>query len=191
METRPPPITRTISKTPSIPRLRWPASERFQAIAEPTEPEAVSRRLAPRQAHGEHRTFARLARHNHIAAHHARQLAGDGEPETSAAETLRGRGISLAELLEQLRLLLRRHADATVGDRELDPAASIGDPARSQRDLTFLGELAGIAQQVEQYLPQPHGVHGQCPEVLPRDVSLVRVAQPGCRLDQRLQHRPE
>jgi hypothetical protein len=31
-----------------------------------------------RQAHGEDRAFARLARHGHIAAHHARQLAGDG-----------------------------------------------------------------------------------------------------------------
>src|SRR6516164_6278805 len=91
---------------------------------------AGSWRLAPRQAHGEHRTFARLARHRDVAAHHARELAGDGEPEPSAAETLRGRGISLAELLEQLRLLLRGHADAAVGDRKLDPAASVGDPAR-------------------------------------------------------------
>src|SRR6516164_2543909 len=57
---------------------------------------AGSWRLAPRQAHGEHRTFARLARHRDVAAHHARELAGDGEPEPSAAETLRGRGISLA-----------------------------------------------------------------------------------------------
>jgi hypothetical protein len=28
------------------------------------------------------------------------------------------------------------------------------------------GELAGIAQEIEQDLPQPHGVHGQCAEVL-------------------------
>ena len=56
--------------------------------------------------------------------------------------------------------------DAGVGDGELDPAASIGDPARSQRDLALLGELKGIAQQIEQNLPQPHGVHGQCAKVL-------------------------
>jgi hypothetical protein len=37
------PTTRTISKTPSIPRLRWPVSERFQAITEPTEPEVRPR----------------------------------------------------------------------------------------------------------------------------------------------------
>ena len=37
---------------------------------------------------------------------------------------------------------------------------------RLQLALTLFGELAGIAQEVEQYLPQPHGVHGQCAEVL-------------------------
>src|SRR5262249_60422697 len=42
----------------------------------------------------------------------------------------------------------------------------VGDPARPQPDLAFLGELAGIAEEVEQDLPQPHGVDGQCAEVL-------------------------
>ena len=36
---------------------------------------------AARQAHGEHRALARLARHRHVAAHHARELAGDGEAQ--------------------------------------------------------------------------------------------------------------
>src|SRR5262249_33489266 len=57
---------------------------------------------APWQAHGEHRAFAVLARHSHVATHHARELARDGEAETGAAETLRGRDIGLSELLEQL-----------------------------------------------------------------------------------------
>src|SRR5262249_29728942 len=89
-----------------------------------------------------------------------------GKAEPRATEALSGRGIGLAELLEQLSLLLRSHANAGVSDRELDPVATVGDPTRPQPDLAFLGELAGIAQQVEQYLPQPHGVHGQCAEVL-------------------------
>src|SRR5947208_12934722 len=67
-----------------------------------------------RQAHREHRAFARLARHHYVAAHHTRELAGDGEAKASAAETLCGRCIGLAEFLEQLRLLLRSHADAGV-----------------------------------------------------------------------------
>ena len=55
---------------------------------------------------------------------------------------------------------------ASVSDGELGPAASVGDPARLQLDLTLFGELAGIAQQIEQYLPQPHGVHGEDTQVL-------------------------
>src|SRR5262249_34402872 len=70
-----------------------------------------------RQTHREHRAFARLARHRHIATHHARELAGDGEAETGAAEALRGRGFGLAECLEQLCLLLRRHANAGIDHR--------------------------------------------------------------------------
>src|SRR5262249_44498412 len=81
-------------------------------------------RLAPRQPHCEHRALARLAGYRDIAAHHARELASDGEAEPGAAEALRGRGIGLAELLEQLGLLLRRHADAAIGHGQLDPVAS-------------------------------------------------------------------
>ena len=116
---------------------------------------------AARQAHRKDRTFARLARHGHVAAHHARELAGEGETESRAAEALRGRSIGLAELLEQLGLLLRCHADAGVGDGELDEAAAIAHLACRKLDLARFGELARIAQKVEQYLPQPHGVHGE------------------------------
>src|SRR5262249_19180941 len=119
-----------------------------------------------RQTQYKHRTFAQFARRRHITTHHARELAGDGEAETGAAEALRGRGISLAECLEQLCLLLRRHANAGIDHRQLDPVASVNHPSRSQLDLTLFGELAGIAQQVEQYLPQPHGVHGEGTQVL-------------------------
>ena len=52
-----------------------------------------------------------------------------------------------------------------------ETASSIQSPpsttfrARSV-DLALLGELAGIAQQVEQNLPQPHGVDGQRAEIV-------------------------
>src|SRR5262245_64270309 len=149
METRPRPTTRTISKTPLMPWLRWLVSERFQAIVEPTESEAVSRRLAPRQAYRKHRAFAWLARHGHVATHHARELAGDGKAEPGAAEALRGRGIGLAELLEQLGLLLRGHADPGVRDGELDEVATIAHLACRKLDLACFGELARIAEEVE------------------------------------------
>ena len=46
---------------------------------------------AARQAHCKSRAFARLARHCHVAAHHAGELAGDGQTEASAAKSLRRR----------------------------------------------------------------------------------------------------
>ena len=104
-----------------------------------------SGRRAARQAHCKNRAFARLARHCHVAAHHAGELAGDRKAESSAAESLRGRGIGLRELLKQLCLLLGRHADASIGDGQLDPVAAVPDPACPQLDLAVLGELAGIA----------------------------------------------
>jgi hypothetical protein len=58
----------------------------------------------------------------------------------------------------ELCLLLCCHADASIGDGELDEAAAIAHLA--------CRKLARIAQKIEQYLPQPHGVHGQCAEVL-------------------------
>src|SRR5262249_43242029 len=75
---------------------------------------------AARQAHRKHRTFAQLARHGHVASHHARELEGDGKAEPHAAEALKGRGVSLAELVEPLCLLLRSHANASVDHRQLD-----------------------------------------------------------------------
>src|SRR5262249_12889778 len=168
METRPRPTTRTISKTPSTPRLRWPVSERFQAIVEPTESEAVSRRLAPRQPHRKHRALARLARHRHVAAHHARELAGDGKAEAGSAVAARSQGIGLGEILEQFRLLLRRHTDAAIRDGKLDPVAAVRHLAHPQRDLALFRELAGIAQEIEQNLLEPHGIRGEGTQVLLR-----------------------
>src|SRR5262249_16739626 len=75
--------------------------------------------------HREPRTLAWLAPHRHVAAHHARELAGDGKPKPRSTKALSGRGIGLAELLEQLGLLFGRHADAGVGDGKLDEAAAI------------------------------------------------------------------
>jgi hypothetical protein len=42
------------------------------------------------------------------------------------------RRLGLGKFFEQLRLLLRRHADPPVGDRKLDPLASIGRPYYSK-----------------------------------------------------------
>src|SRR5262249_55425225 len=97
---------------------------------------------------------------------HARELAREGKAEPRTAEALSGRGIGLAEFFEQLGLLLRRHADAGVGDGKLNEVAAIAYLACRKLHLARFGELAGIAEEVEQDLPQPHRIDGQCAKVV-------------------------
>src|SRR5262249_18806614 len=146
--------------------LNCSESRRGAAGRFPPEPFISAPLRAARQAEGEDRTLARLACYCHIAAHHPRELARDSEPEPRSPEALSGGGIGLAELLEQLCLLLRGHPDAGVGDGELDEVAALALFACRKLDLARFGELTRIAQQVQKYLPQPHGVHRQCAEVL-------------------------
>jgi hypothetical protein len=55
-------------------------------------------------------------------------------PSPRAAEALRRGGVGLAELLEQLGLLFGSHADASIGDGELDEAAAIAHLACGKLD---------------------------------------------------------
>jgi hypothetical protein len=64
------------------------------------------------------------------------------------------------------RLLFGGQADAGIRDAKLDPIAPVRHLAHAQRDLAFFSELAGIAQQVEQNLLEPHGVRGERAQVL-------------------------
>ena len=57
-----------------------------------------------------------------LAAEQRRQLAADREAEAGAAVLAAGAGVGLLERLEDQLLLLRRDADAGVGDLERDGA---------------------------------------------------------------------
>jgi len=57
--------------------------------------------------------------------------------------TLRSRSVSLTDFLEQLRLLLSRHANDRINNGDLDP---LSDSPRLQLTSTLFRELAGIAQ---------------------------------------------
>src|SRR5688500_13271110 len=60
-------------------------------------------------------------------------------------------GRRLLERLEDAPLVLRRDADARVADGDLD---GIGGPAGADRDRPATrGELHGVGEQVEEYLP--------------------------------------
>jgi hypothetical protein len=108
------------------------------------------------QAHREHRALARLARHRHVAAHHARELPRERKAESGSAVASRGQGVRLGEILEQFRLLFCREADAAIRDGKLDPVASVGerrldDPGILARLDLFLQRVAlGTAGDVDE-----------------------------------------
>ena len=101
----------------------------------------------PRQPDREGRSATRLALNRDVAAHHLTEAAADREAKASATVFARRSRGSLRKLLEQLAHLLRRHADAGVGNRERDPVAVVllalvsGDS-----NGALLGELVGIAR---------------------------------------------
>ena len=82
-------------------------------------------------------------------------MPGNGQAEPRAAVLSRRRGVGLREGLKQRGDLFGGHADAAVADAEGDPARRIGRfPGRFERDRTILGELAGVAEQVQQGLAE-------------------------------------
>jgi hypothetical protein len=102
-------------------------------------------RRADWQAHRKHRAFARAARHGHVAAHHAGELARDGKPEAGAAKALRGRSIDMtadqqAKLFEEFT--------AAVSYRELDPVAPVDYPPRPQLDFALLVNLQALLNRL-------------------------------------------
>src|SRR6266567_6809957 len=141
---------------------------------------------AARQAHREHRSLARLARHRHIATHHACELAREGKAKPGPPVAARGQGIRLGEFLKQFRLLFGGEADARIRDGKLDPVASVRHLTYPQRDFAFFCELTGIAQEIEQNLLEPHGVSGERAQVLVRfddESVLVLLGELSCGAD--------
>ena len=106
------------------------------------------------------------------AAHHLHQLRGDGQAQAGAAVLARGGGVGLGEGLEDQPLLFGRDADAGVAHLEMQkwrvrecasgerPPASVAANVAFTRhsngddDLAVLGELQGVARQVDDDLAQ-------------------------------------
>ena len=66
------------------------------------------------------RPLLRHAFHPHLAAHHFNQALADGQAETRAAILARGRGVNLAERLEQAGQAVDGNADAGVAHGEVE-----------------------------------------------------------------------
>jgi hypothetical protein len=103
---------------------------------------------APRQPHREHRALARLARQRHVAAHHARELAGDGKAESGAAEASRPScSRSSARLIGRPRSVVREGCDLRLPQpyRSKRHALAQQSPPRSLPSSTFLNLLESLA----------------------------------------------
>jgi hypothetical protein len=124
--------------------------------------EILAVRAAARQAHCKHRALARLARHCHIAAHHARELAGDGKAEAGAAEALRGRSVGLAELLEQAWLAALASCRCSCRQR---PRPSATLRARNLTSPSFVN-LQALLNILSRICRKPHRIDGDAAEVL-------------------------
>ena len=90
-----------------------------------------------------------------VAAHQPRQVARDLQAQPGAAVAARARAVALREAVEQPRQRGCVHADAGVGDVELElaslPAAAFAR-AHVEHHRAAVGELDGVGQQVEQDL---------------------------------------
>ena len=115
------------------------------------------------QADGEDRALPRLAFDGDVAAHHAAEMLADGETEAGATVFAGGRRVRLGKLLEQPAHLLFGHADPGIRHGHRDHVAAI-EPLWLRRNGhgAFLGELVGVAGEVEKRLPESGliGVHG-------------------------------
>ena len=95
-----------------------------------------------------------------VAAHQLGQPLADREPEPGAAVAARGRGVDLAERLEQALACRRRRCRCRCRaprrrSHTTEPAARRLALRRDrQHDLAALGELDRVDEQVEQDLPQ-------------------------------------
>jgi hypothetical protein len=101
--------------------------------------------------------MAGLALDADLSAHESHQLTADSEPKPGAAEAPGGGAVGLAERLEQRPLRLGREADAGVRhlEADLDMGRVLARLLRPEHHLAALGELDGVAGEVEEHLPQP------------------------------------
>src|SRR5262249_26329947 len=119
-----------------------------------------------RQRDGESGALAGLTLHRDVAPEQLAEMPGDRQAEASAAVFLRGRGVRLAERLEQTAELLLVHADTSV--RDCDPHhGPIGLKAlRDHSQPAVLHELAAVAEYVEHALLQLAAVGSDAAEVI-------------------------
>ena len=121
------------------------------------------RRGLYRDGEPESRAAAGFALETDLTAHHLHELLADGEAEAGAAEAARGGAVGLGERLENLFLLLGCDTDAGVAHfaTQFEDAFAVGLDAHAQLHAAGFGELHGVADEVEQHLPQTSRIAAQ------------------------------
>src|SRR6185436_17651473 len=109
-----------------------------------------------------------------FAAHELDDLPRYRQAEAGTAETTRRGRVFLREFLEDLLLVRRLDTDAGVDhfETKADRAVFVADWRHAQRNLATIGELHGIAAEVDQHLAQPN-----CVDANPRQRLRGRIAQ--------------
>ncbi len=105
----------------------------------------------------------RGALHPDLTVHQLHQIVRDGQTKTGATIFAGGRAVSLFKGVEETLALLGCHADTAILHTALQPDLAISLVTACQPDnhLSLLGELDGIAGQVEQDLAKPQGIAAQ------------------------------
>ena len=99
---------------------------------------------------------AQVAFHPDIASHQLHESRGDGQTEPSAAKLACGGTIYLGKSLENELLFFRGDTNTRVQDDEvqLDPSRRSGIDGCPETNFSALGELDGVANEVDDDLPQ-------------------------------------
>ena len=108
--------------------------------------------------------MSRFALHPNTPAHHLDQLPGDSQPQSCPSIPARGATVRLGETIEDQFLLILRDTDARIGYREeqLDILLIRPLQANFNGDFAFVGELDGVAHQIDQHLAEPQRVTPHC-----------------------------
>ena len=98
-----------------------------------------------------------------LAAHQTDQTRRNHQPQAGAAKAARGVGLGLGKGGKNAFLVFWRNANARVHHRHCqhDPLRGARHQRPANHDLPGLGELDGIAAQIDQDLLEPHGVANQ------------------------------
>ena len=111
--------------------------------------------LAQVQARREGAALAGHAFHAEFAAHQFGQQVGDGQAQAGAGVTGTPPGTAALEGQKDALLILRGDADAGVDHLDARDLAAVVEP---QGHAAGVGEAHGVAQQVDEDLPEPLGV---------------------------------